>query len=107
MGCFGASSRVCFPDLQEKIEAAKATPEGPDRARLMEEIADIAHDEFMFIPFIQVQLVYGLAANLEWEPLYAPRVRVNTMRFTRVFSSGDAACKHQLGCAIGPTGVSP
>jgi peptide/nickel transport system substrate-binding protein len=82
MGCFGASSRVCFPDLQEKIEAAKAAPEGPDRARLMEEIADIAHDEFMFIPFIQVQLVYGLAANLEWEPLYAPRVRVNTMRFT-------------------------
>jgi peptide/nickel transport system substrate-binding protein len=83
MGCFSASSRVCFPELQKKIEAAKAAPEGPERARLMEELADIAHDEFFFIPFVQVQLVYGLAENLEWEPLYAPRVRVNAMRFTQ------------------------
>jgi peptide/nickel transport system substrate-binding protein len=83
MGCFSASSRVCFPELQQKIEAAKAAPEGVERARLMEELADIAHDEFFFIPFVQVQLVYGLAENLEWEPLYAPRVRVNTMRFTQ------------------------
>ena len=83
MGCFSASSRVCFPELQQKIEAAKAAPEGAERARLMEELADIAHDEFFFIPFVQVQLVYGLAENLEWEPLYAPRVRVNTMRFTQ------------------------
>jgi ABC-type transport system substrate-binding protein len=83
MGCFSVSSRVCFPELQRKINVAKATPEGPERTRLMEEIADIAHDEFYFIPFIQVQSVYGLAKNLEWEPLYAPRVRVNTMRFTQ------------------------
>jgi ABC-type transport system substrate-binding protein len=83
MGCFSASSRVCFPELQEKIEAAKAAPAGAERTRLMEELADIAHDEFFFIPFVQVQLVYGLAENLEWEPLYAPRVRVNAMRFTQ------------------------
>ena len=83
MGCFSASSRVCFPELQGKIEAAKAAPEGAERTQLMEALANIAHDEFFFIPFVQVQLVYGLAENLEWEPLYAPRVRVNTMRFTQ------------------------
>jgi peptide/nickel transport system substrate-binding protein len=83
MGCFSASSRVCFPDLQKKVEAAKAAPEGAERTQLMEALANIAHDEFFFIPFVQVQLVYGLAENLEWEPLYAPRVRVNTMLFTQ------------------------
>jgi peptide/nickel transport system substrate-binding protein len=81
MGCFSVSSRVCFPELQGKIETAIAAPEGPERIRLMEELGDIAHDDFLFIPFVQVELVYGLAENLEWEPLYAPRVRVNTMRF--------------------------
>jgi len=81
MGCFNASTRVCFREVQQKIDVAKATAEGPERTRLMAEILDIAHDEFYFIPFIQVQLVYGLAKNLEWEPLYAPRIRVNTMKF--------------------------
>jgi len=49
----------------------------------MAEIADFIHDEHIFIPFVEVQLVYGMAENLEWEPLYAPRLRVNTMRFTQ------------------------
>jgi hypothetical protein len=49
----------------------------------MMEISDFIHDEYLFVPFIAVQLVYGLSENLEWEPLYAPRLRVNTMRFTQ------------------------
>lgn len=81
MGCFSVTTRVCFPEVQRKLDIAKATPEGPERTRLMTELADIAHDEFYFIPYIQVQLVYGLAKNLEWEPLYSPRVRINTMKF--------------------------
>jgi len=48
----------------------------------MEEIADFIHDEYVFVPLLEVQLVYALAQDLEWEPLYAPRLRVNTMRFT-------------------------
>jgi hypothetical protein len=60
---------------------ASATPVGDLRTQRMVEIFDFAYDEFIFIPFIEVQLVYGLAADLDWEPLYAPRVRANTMKF--------------------------
>jgi hypothetical protein len=28
-------------------------------------------------------VVFALADNLEWEPRYDPRVRVNAMRFTK------------------------
>src|SRR5918999_3516157 len=35
MGCFSRSSRVCYPDLQRKIETAAATRAGPERTRLM------------------------------------------------------------------------
>ena len=81
MGCFNVNSRVCYPELQRKIDAAVATPSGPERTLKMEEIADIAHDQVYFLPFFHNQLVYGVAKNLVWEPLYAPRLRVNTMRF--------------------------
>ena len=49
----------------------------------MVEIFDFTYDEFIFIPFIEVQLIYGMAENLDWEPLYAPRLRANTMKFTK------------------------
>jgi peptide/nickel transport system substrate-binding protein len=81
LGCFGRSSRVCFPDLQRKIETASATPPGPERTRLMTEVADISYNEVYFIPLFAVQMVYGLSDAVEWEPLYAPRFRGNTMRF--------------------------
>jgi peptide/nickel transport system substrate-binding protein len=81
MGCFGLSSRVCFPELQKKIETASATPAGPKRTRLMTEIADIAYEEVYFIPLFAVQMVYGLSNDVEWEPMYAPRFRGNTMHF--------------------------
>ncbi len=81
MGCFNVNSRVCYPELQRKIEAAVATSSGPERTLKMEEIANIAHDEVYFLPFFHNQLVYGVSKNLVWEPLYAPRLRVNTMRF--------------------------
>jgi peptide/nickel transport system substrate-binding protein len=81
MGCFSRSSRVCYPDLERKIETAAATPAGPERTRLMTEIADIAYEEVYFIPLFEVQMVYGLSDAVEWEPYYAPRFRGNTMHF--------------------------
>jgi len=83
VGCLSTSSRACFPDIWEKVQAAVATPEGDLRTQRMIEIFDFAYDEFIFLPFIPVQVVYGLAEDLDWEPLYAPRVRTNTMKFTR------------------------
>jgi peptide/nickel transport system substrate-binding protein len=81
MGCFGRSSRVCYPDLMKKIDIASATPAGPERTRLFTEVADIGYQEVYFIPFFAVQMVYGLGKDVDWEPMYAPRFRGSTMKF--------------------------
>ena len=83
VGCLSTSTRACFPDIWEKISVAVATPPGDLRTQRMIEIFDFAYDEYIFIPFIPVQVVYGMAADLDWEPLYAPRLRANTMRFSQ------------------------
>ena len=82
MGCLHTSSKACFPEMWEKLVLASSTPIGDLRTERSIEIADFVHDNFVFIPFVEVQLVYGLASNLDWEPLYAPRLRANTMKFT-------------------------
>ncbi len=88
--CFNVNSRVCnlvpgFEGMtfEESINDAVATPLGPERTRKMEHLAQIIHDEHWFLPFFVSVQVYGMAANLEWEPRYDPRIRVNTMRFTQ------------------------
>ena len=88
--CFNVNSRVCnlapgFDGLtfEESINDAVATPLGPERTRKMEHLAQTIHDEYWFLPFFVSVQVYGMAENLEWEPRYDPRVRVNTMRFTQ------------------------
>jgi peptide/nickel transport system substrate-binding protein len=79
--CFAVRSTVCNPELEKKMDIAGATPEGPERNRLLAEIAQISHDEVYFIPFFELRLVYGLSKDLAWVPRYDPRIRVNTMRF--------------------------
>lgn len=88
--CFNVNSRVCnlVPGLdgmsfEESIDDAISTPLGPDRVRKMEAMAQIIHDEYWFLPFFVSVQVYGLAENLEWEPRYDPRTRVNSMRFSQ------------------------
>ena len=81
LSCFNVNSRVCYPELEAKIQKAQETPLGEERRVLMEELAQIAHDEYWFIPFFHVQAVYGLAVDLEWSPRYDPRIRVSTMFF--------------------------
>jgi ABC-type transport system substrate-binding protein len=81
MGCFSRSSRVCYPELQQKMETASATPAGPERSALMTEIGDIAYEEVYHFPLFAVKMVYGLGADVKWEPMYAPRFRGNTMHF--------------------------
>ena len=88
--CFNVNSRVCnlvpgFDGLtfEDAINDAIATPLGPERVRKMEHMAQTIHDEYWFLPFFVSVQVYGLADNLEWEPRYDPRTRVNSMRFTQ------------------------
>jgi peptide/nickel transport system substrate-binding protein len=82
-GCFSRSSRVCFRELQELIEKASATPEGAERTQLMTEVGNIGYEEVYHIPLFAVKMVYGLGADVSWEPMYAPRFRANTMHFTK------------------------
>ena len=82
VGCLHTSSFACYPEIWERFLVARTTPPGDLRQERMAEIADFIHDEHIFIPFVEVQLVYGLAANLNWRPLYAPRLRVNTMSYS-------------------------
>jgi ABC-type transport system substrate-binding protein len=81
LSCFHVNTRVCDRELEEKINTMVATPEGPERLRLMEELANIAHSEYYFVPFFPIEVVYGLAEGLIWEPRYDPLLRVNTMRW--------------------------
>ena len=88
--CFNVNSRVCnlVPgfdglDFEDAINDAIATPLGPERVRKMEYMAQVIHDEYWFLPFFVSVQVYGMADNLEWEPRYDPRTRVNSMRFTQ------------------------
>jgi len=83
MNCSNRSSRVCRRDLQEQAKAANAVPAGPERRKAMEAMLDIAYEEVFFIPFMQVEYVYGLSEDIEWQPYYAPRLRGNTMSFTK------------------------
>jgi hypothetical protein len=65
------------------IEEANATPTGEERRERMEAIANRVHNNFHFVPNFLVVSIYGLSENLEWEPHYAPRIRANTMYFSK------------------------
>ena len=82
LSCFSRSSRHCTAEFEAWKTEANSIPEGPERTKAMEEIADFAYEDAIFLPFFEVVYVYGLADDIEWQPYYAPRLRGNTMRFT-------------------------
>ena len=81
--CFSRSSGICRQDFEDKLEVAIATPTGDLRTQRMEELANIVHNDFHFVPNFLVVQIYGLSADLEWEPHYAPRIRANIMYFSQ------------------------
>lgn len=81
--CFSRSSGVCIEAFEAQMEEADATPTGDLRRQRQEAVATFVHDNFHFVDGFQVVSIYALSANLEWEPTYAPRIRANTMFFTR------------------------
>ena len=88
VSCHSVNSRVCnlVPGLdgmtfQESIADAIDTPLGTQRTRKMEKLSQIIHDEYWFLPFFVTTQIYGLAEDLEWEPRYDTRLRLNAMRF--------------------------
>ncbi len=82
LSCFSRSSRHCTPEFEAWKTESNSIPEGPERTKAMEEIANYSYEQAVFLPFFEVVYVYGLAGDIEWQPYYAPRLRGNTMRFT-------------------------
>ena len=80
--CFATRSKICDQEIERLIVEADPIPIGPERTAVLTKIADIVHDEYYYFPAFQVVVVYGMAGNLDWEPRYDPRLRVNAMRFT-------------------------
>ena len=83
LSCFGRSSGVCDNTLQAMTDACVVVNFGPERVKCNTEIADYVRDNFLvYGNFVNVA-VYGLSADLEWDPYYSPRIRANTLRFTK------------------------
>ena len=83
LSCFGRSSGVCDDKLEAMTDACVVVNFGPERVKCNTEIADYVRDNFLvYGNFVNVA-VYGLSADLEWDPYYSPRIRANTMRFTK------------------------
>ena len=83
LSCYGRSSGVCDNTLQAMTDACVVVNFGPERVKCNTEIADYVRDNFLvYGNFVNVA-VYGLSADLEWDPYYSPRIRANTLRFTK------------------------
>lgn len=83
LSCWSRSSGTCFSDLEAAIDEAVATPTGDLRRERLEAIAQRDRDEVYHITNFQVVQVYGMSEGLEWEPYYSPRIRANTMFFSK------------------------
>ena len=81
--CYSRSSGVCYQYFEDLLEEAIATPTGDLRRQRMEVLANHVHNDFHFVPNFLVVQIYGLSADLEWDPHYAPRIRGNTMSFSQ------------------------
>jgi peptide/nickel transport system substrate-binding protein len=84
LNCLRPVSFVCDPSpggLQEKIEPALAAS-GEERQRLMEALADKAHDDVLFLPLFDLPVFYAVDPKLNWEPRFDRRVRASAMWFS-------------------------
>jgi hypothetical protein len=81
--CFSRSSGVCDDKLEAMMVDAIQTDIGPERTRKNVLVVDYIKDNFFMHPNFVNVAIYGLAADLNWEPNYAPRIRPNTMFFTK------------------------
>ena len=79
--CFGRSSGVCDDKLEAMIAEAIATDMGPLRTQRNVAVVDYIKEQFFFHPNFVNVVIYGMSADLQWEPYYAPRIRPNTMWF--------------------------
>jgi peptide/nickel transport system substrate-binding protein len=80
--CYALLGRVCKPEYQELLEAAKSAPEGPERTNLLTQIADRMKEDVLFITFYQSFEIHGMQENVQYEPRPDNRIRPANIRFT-------------------------
>ena len=83
MNCQGIRSLICDPSpggIQDKIGPAVAAA-GDERRVLMEELADIFHEDVLFISLFDLPVFFAVDPKINWEPRLDPTVRVNGMWF--------------------------
>jgi peptide/nickel transport system substrate-binding protein len=84
LNCAFAASGVCDPSpggIQEKIGPALSAS-GDDRQAKLAELADILHDEVLFLPMFDLPVVYAIDPALNWRPRFDGRTRAQTMWFS-------------------------
>jgi hypothetical protein len=84
MRCNSIRSLVCDPSpggSEEQVVAALAAS-GEERVRLMEQVADIFHDQVLMVTLFDLPVVYAVDPKLNWEPRLDPNVRVSAMWFS-------------------------
>lgn len=69
------------PELK-KTEVRQALAAGAERQELMAELADRAHDHVLFLPLFETPVIYALDPQLNFEPRFDRRIRVNSMWFS-------------------------
>ena len=84
MSCTKIQSPHCDPSrggIQEKIAPANAAL-GAERVRLLTELADIVHDDVLWLSPFDLPVIYAVNPKLVWEPRFDRRVRINAMSFS-------------------------
>jgi len=84
LNCAFAASGVCDPSpggIQEKLAPALSAA-GAERQAKLAELADILHDQVLFLPMFDLPVVYAIDPALNWRPRFDGRTRVQTMWFS-------------------------
>jgi peptide/nickel transport system substrate-binding protein len=83
MNCTRLQSLFCDPypgGVQDKLGPALAAS-GEERQRLLQELADIHHDQIPHLPGFETPVIYAVNPKLVWEPRFDRRVRASAMWF--------------------------
>ena len=84
LNCTKIQSPNCDPSeggIQTKLAPALAAS-GAERERLLTELADYVHDQVLWLSPFDLPVIYAVNPNLQWEPRFDRRVRINSMTFS-------------------------
>lgn len=78
--CDGTASTYCDPSLDEALEAALPLT-GDERAKALQGVTHILYDKYGLIPIVHLELNYGAAREIDWQPRLDAFMLVKEMAF--------------------------